>query len=397
MNASPIWLVAKRELKTRLLAKASIISTIILVVLIAGGIQAISYFMDSSGSSETTIGVSAETAPLGPIMETAAAGQGEELDYLDLNESDAHEQLREDEIAMYLAGTPSAPVFTFDGDPDGALIDLGTGAAQDYLLFAAVDEAGGDSAQLQSELAGLEADVVDINPVTAERDLDGMKVLTGFVTISLLFFALIQSASFIIVGVIEEKSSRVVEILLATIRPSQLLAGKVLGIGIMALIQVAVFAGAGALSAMAAGLFSAGDVELGLSVLSLLGWFVLGFAIYVSLFGGLASLVSRQEDAGAVTTPLIFGVMIPFYLGIYLIPNAPDSLATKVLSQIPFFSPFMMPVRVGFDAVTGWELALAVALCLVTIPLVIWVGGRIYSRAVLHTGGRVKLSEALRG
>src|SRR5699024_4956730 len=187
------------------------------------------------------------------------------------------------------------------------------------------------------------------------------------------------------------------EILLATIRPGQLLGGKVLGIGIMALAQVVLFAAAGIISAMAAGLFSAGDINLGLSALTLIGWFLLGFALYVSLFGGLASLVSRQEDAGVVTTPMIFGMMIPFYLAIYLIPNAPDTAWTKILSYIPFFAPFMMPVRSAFEAVQGWEVALAVGLCVVSIPLVIWVGGRIYSRAVLHTGGRVRLREALRG
>lgn len=394
---STIWLVAKRELKTRLLAKASIISTIIFVVLIAAGIQVAGYFMNSSETSVTTVGVSAQTEPLGELMQGAAQGTGEEFEYLVFDESDAEQNLEEEAVEVYIAGTPSAPVFMFDGTPDGELITMGTDAAQQYTLFSAMGEAGVDVAQIETELASIDVEVVDINPVTSARDLDGVKIATAFVSISLLFFALIQSASLIIVGVIEEKASRVVEILLATIRPAQLLAGKVLGIGIMALIQVVLFAATGAVSALAAGLFSAGDINLGVSILSLLGWFFLGFAIYVSLFGGLASLVSRQEDAGAVTTPLIFGVMIPFYLAIYLIPNAPDSLATKILSQIPFFSPFMMPVRAGFDAVSTWEIILAVALCLITIPLVIWIGGRVYSRAVLQTGGRVKLRDALRG
>lgn len=394
---SAIWLVAKRELKTRLLAKASIISTIIFVVLIAAGIQVVGYFMNSSETSVTTIGVSTQTEPLGELIQGAAQGTGEEFEYLVLDESDAAQILEEESVEVFIAGTPSAPVFMFDGTPDGELITMGTDAAQQYTLFNAMGEAGVDVAQIEAELASIDVEVVDINPVTSARDLDGVKIATAFVSISLLFFALIQSASLIIVGVIEEKASRVVEILLATIRPAQLLAGKVLGIGIMALIQVVLFAATGALSALAAGLFSAGDINLGVSILSLLGWFFLGFAIYVSLFGGLASLVSRQEDAGAVTTPLIFGVMIPFYLAIYLIPNAPDSWATKILSQIPFFSPFMMPVRAGFDSVSTWEIILAVALCLITIPIVIWIGGRVYSRAVLQTGGRVKLRDALRG
>ncbi|HLR56983.1 MAG TPA: ABC transporter permease [Beutenbergiaceae bacterium] len=397
MSTSPIWLVAKRELRARLFAKASIISTVIFTVLIVGGVQAVAYFTGESAASVTTVGVSEETEPLGPFLQQQAAESGGELEIRTLAEADADAELIDDEIDMYIAGSPTAPVFTFDGDPDGELVSLGGDAAADYVLFDAIESAGGDLSQVQSDLASISVDVVDINPVTSARDLDGVKIVTAFVSISLLFFALIQSSSFVIMGVIEEKASRVVEILLATIRPGQLLAGKVLGIGIMALIQVVLFAAAGALSAMAAGLFSAGDINVGISVLSLLGWFFLGFAIYVSLFGGLASLVSRQEDAGAVTTPLVFGMMVPFYLGIYLIPNAPDSLATKVLSQVPFFSPFMMPVRMGFDAVSAWEIVLAVALCLVTIPLMIWIGGRVYSRAVLNTGGRMKLTEALRG
>ncbi len=394
---SPIWLVAKRELKTRLLSKASIISTVVFLILIAGGVQALGYFMNSSDSSVTSIGVSQETAALGDLLQANRQSSGDNLEPVSIAEPDAAQALMDGAIEMYIGGTPTAPVFMFDGTPDGNLIAQGSDAAQQFALFDALNASGVNVAEIEGAIASVEVDVVDVNPVTSERDLDGLKIVTAFVSISLLFFALIQSASLIIVGVIEEKASRVVEILLATIRPAQLLAGKVLGIGIMALIQVVLYAAVGVASALAAGLFRVGDISLGVSALSLLGWFFLGFALYVALFGGLASLVSRQEDAGAVTTPLIFGLMIPFYLAIYLIPNAPDSVATKVLSQIPFFAPFMIPVRVGFDAVSTWEVALSIGLCLVTIPLVIWLGGRVYSRAVLQTGGRVKLRAALRG
>ena len=394
---SPIWLVAKRELKTRLLSRASIISTIVFLILIAGGVQALGYFMNSSDSPVTSIGVSQETAPLGDLLQANRQSTGETVEPVAVAEADAAQALMDGTIEMYIGGTPTSPVFMFDGTPDGNLIAEGSDAAQQLALFDALNASGVDVAEIEGAIASVEVDVRDVNPVTSERDLDGLKIVTAFVSISLLFFALIQSASLIIVGVIEEKASRVVEILLATIRPAQLLAGKVLGIGIMALIQVVLYAAVGVTSALAAGLFQVGDISLGVSALSLLGWFLLGFALYVALFGGLASLVSRQEDAGTVTTPLIFGLMIPFYLAIYLIPNAPDSVATKVLSQIPFFSPFMIPVRAGFDAVSPWEVALAIGLCLVTIPLVIWIGGRVYSRAVLQTGGRVKLRDALRG
>lgn len=387
-----IWIVAKRELKTRLLAKASIISTLIFVVLIAGGIQVVGHFMNSDNVETTVIGVSEETEPLGELaQELDHSG----LTYLVLPEADATDLVGSGEVEMYIGGTAQQPVFMFDGGPDSGLLATGSEAAERFLLLSSISP--DDAQALEQALASFAPEVVDVNPVTAARDLDVVKIATAFVLISLLLFALIQSASLIIVGVIEEKASRVVEILLATIRPAQLLAGKVLGIGIMALVQVVVFAAAGIISAVAAGLVDLSEINIGVSALSLLGWFFLGFALYVSLFGGLAALVSRQEDAGVVTTPLIFGMMIPFYLAIYLIPNAPDAVATKILSYIPFFAPFMMPVRAAFDAAAAWEIWLAIGLCLVTIPAVIWFGGRVYARAVLHTGGRVKLADALRG
>lgn len=390
---NPIWLVAKRELKTRLLSKAAIIATLIFVVLIAGGIQAVAFFA-SSFDEPSTIGVSQSASELGEIITEASEADGQQVEVVAVEDAEAEDVLREGEVDAVISGTTQAPVVLFDGSPDIEIVQITTTAAQQSIFYSALDPQEGEA--IQHDLASLEVQVEDINPETAQRDLDGLKIVTVFAMISLLFFALIQSASLIIVGVIEEKVSRVVEVLLATIRPSQLLAGKVLGIGLMALIQVLIFALAGGGSAVAAGLVSLADLNVGWSVLNMIGWFILGFGVYVALFGGLASLVSRQEDAGVVTTPMVFGMMIPFYMAIYLVPNAPDALVTKITSYIPFFAPFMMPVRMAFDSAAGWEIALAVVLCLIAIPSVIWVGARVYSRAVLHTSGRVKLRQALR-
>src|SRR5690625_484970 len=389
----PIWLVAKRDLKTRLLSKAAIIATFIFVVLIAGGLQAAAFFA-SSFDEPSTIGVSQSASELGEIITEASQAEGQDVDVVAVEDAQAKDLLREGEVDAVISGTAQAPVLLFDGSPDIEIVQITTTAAQQSIFYSAIDPEEGEA--IQHDLASLEVQVEDINPQTAQRDLDGVKIVTVFAMISLLFFALIQSASLIIVGVIEEKASRVVEVLLATIRPSQLLAGKVLGIGLMALIQVLIFALAGVGSAVAAGLVSLADLNVGWSVLNMIGWFILGFGVYVALFGGLASLVSRQEDGGVVTTPMVFGLVITFYMAIYLVPNAPDALVTKITSYIPFFAPFMMPVRMAFDSAAGWEIALAVVLCLIAIPSVIWIGARVYSRAVLHTSGRVKLRQALR-
>lgn len=390
-----VWLVAKREIKTRLMAKSTIISTLILMAAIAGGAHIVGYFLNDDEIVTAVTGTSQENAELADVAGRMAAGTKDEFIAIPTSEADGIERVISGEFLMYLGGTPEAPVMMFDGAPDAALVAIMQDALEQYTIYSSI--APEDAEKLQTALASAQVQIKDVNPVTSERVLDPVKLGTAFVIISLLFFALIQSASLIIVGVIEEKASRVVEVLLATIRPSQLLAGKVLGIGIMALLQVVLFAGTGIIAGVTAGLFSLSDISLSTTVFTLLGWFLLGFAIYISLFGGVASLVSRQEDSGSVTAPLIIGMMLPFYLAIYLIPNLPDALVTKVLSLVPFFAPFMMPVRIAFDSAAPWEVWTAVILCLITIPLMIWLGGSIYSRAVLRTGARVKLSDAMRG
>ena len=109
-----------------------------------------------------------------------------------------------------------------------------------------------------------------------------------------------------------------------------------------------------------------------------------------------ARFVSRQEDIGSVTTPLLFLLFIPFYTTMFLVPNDPDTTLVRVLSQIPIFAPFMMPVRDAFGALEPLEMPLALAIAAATIPGLVWLAARVYQRGVLHTGGRMKLSEALR-
>jgi len=93
----------------------------------------------------------------------------------------------------------------------------------------------------------------------------------------------------------------------------------------------------------------------------------------------------------------MFLLFVPFYVTMFLVPNDPDSTLVRVLSQVPFFAPFMMPVRDAFGALAAWEMPLAIAISAVTIPVLIWIAARVYQRGVMHTGGRMKLTEALRG
>ena len=204
-------------------------------------------------------------------------------------------------------------------------------------------------------------------------------------------------------GVVEEKTSRVVEIILTTVKPRVLLLAKLLGIGSAVLVFIACYlagivAGAslaGVLPSM--GNLTAAHVNPWTFVPTVLVWLAVGYFTFGGLSGALASTVSRQEDLSAVQTPVIFGAMIPMYVAIYLVPYAPDTTVTHILSCCPFLSPFMMPMRMALGAVGVWEQLLAFAVQSATICLLSLLAGKVYERSILHTGERLKLRQAFRG
>jgi ABC-2 type transport system permease protein len=206
-------------------------------------------------------------------------------------------------------------------------------------------------------------------------------------------FASLSFGSTIAQNTVQEKQSRIVEILLSAVPPRALLAGKVIGNSVLALGQTAAIAAASVI-----GLAVTGQD----GVLSLVGapvaWFVLfflvGFVLIAAMFAAAASLVSRMEDTGAVLTPVMYLVMIPYFLVVIFNDN---DLVLAVMSYVPFSAPVGMPVRLFLGTAAWWEPLLS----LVVLALSAWgvtaVGARIYERSVLRTGRRIKLREALRG
>jgi len=396
-TVATIGMVARREVRTRFFTKSNIISLAIMVVVIVAGIVVLDYFAnrDDGGAADFTVGVESSVAELEPQLTAAGAALGTTIEVEELTREDAETRLTED-LDAFLGGDPARPEMLVEDEADQQLLGLVTSAVQAHVLAAQVSELGGDPQSFNEALATAGPQVASVE-AEEEGDDFGPRYLVAMLAISLLLFALIGSGSLIAMGVVEEKTSRVVEILLATIRPSELLAGKILGIGIVGLAQVVILGAAAALPAWATGLLDGFEVDLGGTMLLVLLWFLLGFIVFSLLFGGFAALVSRQEEIGAVTTPLMFLMFVPFYLTIFMVPNDPDSTVVRIMSQVPFFSPFMMPVRNVFGGVATWEMLLAIGIALVTIPLLVWIAGRVYRRGVLHTGGRMKLTEALRG
>ena len=410
MNAArAIRLVFARELKARMLTKANIISLAIMLTLIVGGTITAAIIKDRSDTVPTVhIALDAASADLGPYLSTTAKQAGIDLALTTMTQADARalldgtaaKGLTKDakaalpKLEAFVGGTDASPVVIVGNPNDGRLHGIISGALQTRALDTAVTAMGGNLSSITAALAQAEPAFEAIGKTDAQKY--GPAYGVAMVATILLLVTLITSAQMIAMGVVEEKSSRVVEILLATIRPTQLLAGKILGVGAYGLFQV-VFLGAAAVGSLVAlGLVASVPINLGWTLALLIMWFILGFTIFALLFGAFASLVSRQEDIGSVTMPLTLLVVGPYYLAVFLVPAQPDSTLVRILSDIPVFAPFMMPMRSALGTVPVWEMGMAIALAIATIPAVVWVAARMYQRGVLHMGGRMKFREALK-
>src|SRR5665811_992703 len=345
MRTGPVWMIAKREIKTRMLTKANIISMAVMLGLIVIGALVGNYFLDrDTAAPERSIALEQSVSDLQPHLELAAEQQKIELRVSTMTADDAAAALvsaGDDAIDAFLSGDPASPQMLVAEQPDPDVLTLVGAAVRSYVITDQISGLGGDPGAFEEMMAAAAPTVEALRP-TSQSGNEGPAFGIAMVMISLLFGALISSGSIIAMGVVEEKTSRVVEILLATIKPTQLLAGKVLGIGVYGLFQIVLLAGALAGALAALGLTADLEVNIGASLALLIVWFLLGYTLFALLFGGFAALVSRQEEIGSVTTPLMFLLFIPFYTTMFMVPAAPDSTVVRVLSQIPFFAPFMM-------------------------------------------------------
>ncbi len=376
-----VRLVAAREISTRIRDRTFIASSVLMIVLILGVL--VFQVVVNSGDDTQRVGVVGDPGQLGTAIEAQAGALDVGVEVVRFDTDDAARAAVEaEEVDGALVGAAASPEFVVR-EADPTLEALVSGAVGAVALSDTLAQAGVDPASLPQ-----------VTVTTLDDDGDAQGVAVAIVGVIVLYSLLILFAQFVAQGVVEEKASRVVELLLATMKPWQLLAGKILGLGVLGLGQIAVIAAIGIGGALA---FDVVDLpgELVGTVLWLLFWFVLGYALYASLFAVAASLVSRQEDLGSVLTPASLVLVAGFIVAVQAASD-PDSTLAVVTSYVPGLSPMVMPVRQAAGDVALWEVGAAIALMLVAIALVVRLGGRIYSGALLRTAGRTKIKEALR-
>ncbi len=348
------WLVAEREIRMRLRSKAFVISTIVLMAAVLASIV-IGNLVGNSGDLT-------KVAAVGGAVDFAESSRA-----LDVTE---------------VAGVEQAKQLVLDGEVDAAVVP-DTSSPSGFKVYG-LDEAPGDVIGVMSlppsvELLGTPGQ----NPF--------LIYLVSFGFGLLFFMAAITFGQIIAQSVVEEKQTRIVEILMATLPVRVLLAGKIIGNSLLAFGQIVAVAAVAGIGLLATGqdLILA---EIGPSLVWFIVFFAFGFLMLAALYAAAAALVSRTEDLGSALTPVTMLVMIPYFGVIFFKDN---DLVLTVMSYVPFAAPVGMPMRVFLGTAEWWEPILSLGILIITTAVTIVVGSRIYANGLLRMGGKVKLSEAL--
>jgi ABC-2 type transport system permease protein len=362
-----IFLVARREIVERVRERSLWISTGVTVAVLAG-VLILPSALGFGGATEGTVAV------VGPQAERVAALARAQQDAFDVSLT-----------SRRVPTDAAARALVRDGDADVAVLRgaRALAAAQDAddAVVAAV-QAGSQAARGGAPPPPLPVAQAGDSGASDRRGI-------AFVAVVILYGQLLGYGFWVASGVVEEKSTRVIELLLSAIRPRQLLAGKVIGIGVLGFCQLLLIGLVGAAIGAATGqLDVSGDVVEAVGVV--LAWFVLGFGLYACAFAVAGALVPRQEEIQSVTAPLTIMVVASFFLSFGALDD-PDSTLARVLSFIPPSAPMVMPVRQIAGNATTAEVLLAVAITLAAAVALIALAARVYGAAVMRTGSRVGL------
>lgn len=237
----------------------------------------------------------------------------------------------------------------------------------------------------------------ELNPVTLETpkpQSSDAEVMTALLGASLLLATIAVYGQWVLTGVVEERTNRVVEVIVATVRPRHLLAGKVIGIGLLGLAQVALIGGL-TVTLLAAGVFHA-PASLSGSVALIVPWFALGFALYAVAYAAAGAIASRSQDANSAGMPITYTLIAAFFLGYMVVSINANGLLAHLLTVFPLTAPLILPARSALVGVPIWEHALALVVVVATIYALVRLAGRIYGAGLLQSGPRLHVRAALR-
>ncbi len=381
-------LVVRREITERVREKAFAVSTGINIVIIVAVVIVAAIL----GSDEESykVGWSVESER---VVVEAAAAAGRAVDVT---------------IEARQIGSPGPPadVALEDGsldavvtngqirtkeEPDDELVTLLQAANREVQAADALEQAGVTGEEAQRALS---PPPLEISTIEAVDEDDEGKAGVAFFAILVLYGQLLTYGYWVAAGVVEEKASRVVEVVLSTIRPRNLLAGKVIGIGLLGLGNLLLTVAIGLGVAQAVGVVEVDASTLSAAALAL-AWFVVGYAFYACAFACAGALVPRQEELQSSMTPLTLTILVAFFIGFAVLED-PDGTLAHITAFIPMTAPLTMPPRIVTGDVPTWEIVASLAVTIGASIALIPLAARIYSGGILRTGSSLKLREAWR-
>jgi ABC-2 type transport system permease protein len=378
-------LVARREVRMRMRSRVFVGGTIVMTVLVVVGIVAASLL--AGKTNPVRVGFTGGSQALERSFTATAAALGAKVTVSDIADVTAGEaQVMAGTLDVLVTGSSTAPIAVAKAAMASSVESALSLAAE----AARLSDAGLSPAAIASAMA-----LVPVQLLQPPTPKDTENLFASLALGILLWIALGQYGNMVAQGVVEEKATRIMEVLLATIRPSRLLAGKVIGIGLVGLLQLTIV---GATALIAVQVTNVAAIPA-LGVASILGdvmWFLLGFLFYATAYAAVASLVSRQEEVQSAVAPISVFQIAGYLLMYASLPNPNGPLAT-VASLLPPFAPILMAVRMADTDVPAWQVGLAVALIVASIAGLTWLAGRMYSNAALHLGTRVRFMDAFRG
>jgi ABC-2 type transport system permease protein len=387
-----VLLVARREFLTRVRSRFFVIGTLAFMALLAGYIvlQALVF---SRATTTVKVGFVGQAQVLAQPLTTAAGTEDVKIvrkDPADI--STGEDQVRNGSLDALISGDPASPQVEVKDDLNPTLAATLNAIVKQVALNRALTAAGANAAAVQTAVANASIQLVFLDPNAA---LKAQRTVVGIFVAALLYTALVVYGQIVAAGVVEEKANRIIEILLGTVRPRQLLLGKVLGIGLVGFLQLALLGATALVAVSRTHVINLPNVGV-TAIAGGLMWFVLGFILYALVYAAGGSLVSRQEDLASVTTPLTM-LVVGTYLAFFWVEANPTNPIGIALSIIPPLAPILMPARMATGDAQAWQVILAVILTIGEIALLNALAARIYANSVMRIGSRVKLSQAWRG
>ena len=383
-NTEPAWLlVTRREVVSRITDKSFLIGTALMVAMLVGFIGFTAW--QDERTDEVTLAATPDAVAMADVIVETAPDVDDKVDVtvLEVDDADAAETaLRESEADAWLHPADDGWQLTSESSEQESLTEVTRSVVRQAVL---AENAAGAGTTVEALEAG---SAVSTDFLRGDAEKAAVAQAVGFVFVFLFYFAALIFGMQLASSVIEEKQSRIVEIIAAAIPLRHLLAGKVLGNTALAMIQLLIYLAVG-LVGLSFTPYKSFVPALSGPTAWFIGFFFAGFVALACLWAVAGSLASRTEDLQATSTPLTMLMLVMFFGGVSL-----DGRAQVIASFVPPVSAVVMPKRILAGGVEWWEPLLALGLLAAFAAITVWVGERLYRRALLQTGGRVSLRQA---